>query len=117
MRRGDFSEKEIQLIKMVEGEFELFKYHMLSKSRKKIFESYDAISFYSCIHRYFVYPENIEAVHINACLKCENIIADLYRIYTEYGYLRYGHWEDIVELLNVLMREQEDYRGQEDPES
>ena len=56
-----------------------------------------------------MYSEEIENSYLSACLKCENIIATLYSLYLEYEYLRYNRWEDIEEILNVLVREQENY--------
>jgi hypothetical protein len=110
VKRGAFSEKEVRLVKSVEQEFELFKYKMLSSSRKHIFHSCNEIRFYSCIYEFFEYSETIEDEHIRACLNCGGyIIAALYRIYLDLEYLRYDCWEDIEEILNVLVREQEKY--------
>ena len=109
MRRGIFPDSRIRLIQSVEREFELFKYKTLSKSRNEIFEDCGIIRFYSCVHEYFMYVDEIEEAHGKACLRCgENVIDTLYRLYLKYEYLRYSRWEDIEELLNVLVREQED---------
>ena len=37
MKRGPFTDLEIQVTEKIKEEFEKFKYRMLSKSRKKIF--------------------------------------------------------------------------------
>ena len=108
MKRGLFSEKEIQLVHNIEKEFELFKYRMLSRSRKKIFEACCEIRFYSCIYEYFLYAEDIADSHIKACLKCEYAIAELYDLYLKCECLRCGRWEDIEELLDVFVSRQED---------
>lgn len=117
MRRGQSSEKKTRLVKKVETEFELFKYRTLSKSRKKIFESCNEIRFYSCVYEYFIYADGIQAAHIDACLKCEEPIAELHRLYLKYEYLQCGRWENIEELLSALTREQEDRCGQKSFES
>lgn len=109
MKRGIFSEKETQLIHKIEKEFEFFKYRMLAKSRKKIFEACCKIRFYSCIYEYFIYAEDIEDAHIEACLKCEYTIAELYDLYLKCEYLRYSRWEDIEKLLDVFIARQKDY--------
>jgi len=111
MKRGQFSDKETRLVRKVENEFELFRYKMLSKSRKKIFEGCSKIRFYSCVYKYFIYAEDIAEPHINACLKCGDIIAELYSLYLKWEHLRCSRWEDIEELLNVLVREQESCHG------
>lgn len=108
MKRGLFSEKEIQLVHKIEKEFELFKYQTLSKSRKKIFAACEEIRFYSCIYEYFLYAEDIAQEHIKACLKCESAIAELYHLYLKYEYLRCSRWDDIEELLDVFVSRQED---------
>lgn len=108
MKRGLFPEKEIQLVHHIEKEFELFKYQMLSKSRKKIFEASCEIQFYSCIYEYFLYAEDIADNYIKACLKCDNAIAELYDLYLKYEYLRCSRWDDIEELLEVFVSRQGD---------
>lgn len=115
MKRGQLSEKETQLVRRAENEFGLFRYKMLSKSRKKIFEKCGKIQFYCCIYEYFMYADDIDKEHIEACLKYERPIAELYRVYQEYEYLQYGSRDEIEEMLNVLVREQEDCRGQREP--
>lgn len=107
MKRGVFSENFSKLIKAAKDEFELFRYKTLSRSRKEIFEACSRIAFYSCIYEYFLYAEEISEKHIRACLNCGEIIASLYQIYLKYEYLQYSRWEDIEEILDVLVREQE----------
>ncbi|MCI9390742.1 MAG: hypothetical protein HFH54_13970 [Lachnospiraceae bacterium] len=115
MKRGQLTEKETQLVKRVENEFGYFRYKMLSKSRKKIFKRCDKIRFYCYIYEYLMYADGIDKEHIEACLKYERPIAGLYRVYQRYAYLQYDRWEEIEELLNVLVREQEDRNVREDP--
>jgi hypothetical protein len=108
MKRGEFSDREICLIRSVEKEFELFKYKTLSASRKEIFQQCNVIRFFCGIYEYFEYAEDIRQEHINACLKCgDSVIAALYGIYQGREYLRYERREDIVELLNALAADQE----------
>lgn len=115
MRKGELTDKELQLITVAEREFGLFRYRMLSKSRKKIFRNSNEINFYRCVHEYLMCADDISREHIGACLRYEEPIAELYRVYQRYEYLRYGRWEEIEELLDVLVREQEDHDGQESP--
>lgn len=111
MKRGIFPDNVVRLVRKVEQEFELFRFKMLSKSREEIFESCNIIRFYSCMCEYFLYKEELEESHIKACLKCGNVIDTLYHLYMKYEYLRYSRWEDIEELLDVLVRVQENDRG------
>ena len=62
-----------------------------------------------------MYEDGIDKEHIDACLKYERPIAGVYRVYQRYAYLQYDRWEEIEELLNVLVREQEDRNVREDP--
>ena len=107
MRRGEFSNTERQLRKQIETEYELFKYKMLSKSNIEIYDKCNVILFYHCIYEYFTYSQNLDKSYISVCLKYDEIIDTLYHIYTTYEYLRYERWEDIAEILNVLIRIQE----------
>ncbi len=111
MRRGEHPDREIQLITVAEREFELFKYKMLSKSRKRIFDDCGRIRFYSCIYEYLMYVDDIKKEHIEVCLRYDRPIAELYRVYQDHEHLRYDRWEDIEDLLDVLVHEQEGYRG------
>lgn len=115
MKRRQFSEKETQLIRRAEDEFVIFRYKMLSKNRKEIFKKCDKIRFYRYIYEYLMYADDINKEHIEACLRYERPIAELYKIYQRYEYLQYGRWDEIKELLNVLVREQEYHSGQECP--
>ena len=107
MKRGIFSDTERQLKKQIETEYELFKYKMLSKSNIEIYDKCNVILFYHCIYEYFTYSQKLDKPYISACLKCESIISTLYNIYKTYEYLRFERWEDIEEILNVLIRIQE----------
>lgn len=110
MKRGEFPEGEVKLVKSVEQEFELFKYKMLSRSRQEIFDSCNEIRFYTCAYEYWIYAEDISSEHIRACLNCLGaVIASMYNVYMEIEYLRCGRWEDIEEILNVMVRKQEEH--------
>lgn len=110
MKRGEFPEGEVRLVKSVEQEFELFKYKMLAGSRQNIFDSCNEIRFYCCVHEYWQYAENKSDEHIRVCLNYEhNVIATMYNTYLKWEYLRCDRWEEIEEILNVLVREQEKY--------
>lgn len=104
MKRGEFSENEQKLLKQVETEYLLFKYKTLSKNNKEIYKLYDKIRFYEYIYEYFMYAESLEKEHLLIYIKYDNIIAIMYELYVKYEYLRYDRWEDIEEILNVLVR-------------
>lgn len=106
MRRNEFSQKERELMKRVENEFQLFKYKMLSKSNIEIYDSCNVIRFYHCIYEYFMYAEDLKDEHLYGCLRHDNVIAALYELYLKYEYLRCDRWEDIEDILNVLIRNQ-----------
>lgn len=111
MKKGIFSENKVKLIRSVEQEFEMFKYKKLLGSRQSIFDSCNEIRFYSCLYEYFQYSEDISEEHIRVCLNCGGeVIATLYRVYMDIEYLRYSRWEDIEEILNVLVWKQEKHR-------
>jgi hypothetical protein len=110
MKRGEFSHKETRLIHSIEKEFELFKYKTLSGSRQELFDRCNEIRFYCCIWEYFEYAEEIRKEHMEACLKCgDSVIAALYQVYMDTEYLRCERWEDIMEILEVLVRDHQKY--------
>lgn len=103
------SDKEIELMKRIETEHTIFKYRMLASLAVEIYDGCNIICFYECIYEYFQYAEDIDKKYIEACLRCEGIFDCLYQLYLKYEYLRYSLWNDIEELLSVLVREQERY--------
>jgi len=109
MRRGDMSDREIELMKRIETEHTIFKYRMLASTAAEVYENCNVIRFYECIYEFFQYAEDIEKGYTNACLRYENIIGTLYQLYMKYEYLRYSRWEDIEELLSALVEEQKKY--------
>lgn len=109
MRRGDMSDREIELMKRIETEHTIFKYRMLASAAAEIYENCNVIRFYECIYEFFQYAENIEKEYTDACLMHENVIEALYRLYMKYEYLRYSRWEDIEEILSALVEEQKKY--------
>jgi len=109
MRHGNMSDKEIELMKRMETEHTIFKYRMLASPAAEIYEGCSIIHFYECVYEYFQYAEDIDKEYIEACLRCENILGSLYQLYLKYEYLRYGVWDDIEELLSVLVQEQKKY--------
>ena len=103
MRRGEFAQKERELIKRIETELLLFKYKTLSKSNVEIYDNCNVIRFYHCIYEYFMYAENLRENHVLACLKQDNVIARLYELYLEREYLKCDTWEGIEEILNTFI--------------
>lgn len=109
MRRGDMSDREIELLKRIETEHTIFKYRMLASTAAEVYENCNIIRFYECIYEFFQYAEDIEKEYTNACLRYENVIETLYQLYMKYEYLRYSRWEDIEEMLSTLVEEQKKY--------
>lgn len=89
-------------MKQIENEYILFKEQMLSKNNAEIYDNCNTILFYQCLYEYFIYSTDLNNVYISACLKCDNILSALYKVYTTYEYLRFERWEDIDELLNAF---------------
>lgn len=108
MRRGLYGEKERIVIRRVEQERQLFKYKMLASPAGEIYDGCNKIWFYECVFEYFQYCSDIEEGYIKACLKEVDIIAALWAVYSQHEYLRVGTWEDVEELLRVLLRKQSD---------
>lgn len=107
MEQNEFSSKERELVKRIEHEFLLFKYKTLAKTNIEIYDSCNIIRFYESIYEYFIYAEDLKKNHLNICLKYENVISELYELYLKYEYLNCSTWENIEEILNVLVQKSE----------
>lgn len=106
MKRGVFSSSKKKILAKAEAEHELFKYKMLASLVKDVYEKCSEIRFYECIYEYFRYCESVPEEYIEACLKESEIFQALWRTYMENEYLKADTWEDIEELIAVLMERQ-----------
>lgn len=57
MKRQLFTERENRLMLQIEHEHDFFKYRMISKQRKDIYEACDEIYFTECVYEYLIYAE------------------------------------------------------------
>lgn len=109
MRRGYMSDKEIELMRRIETEHTIFKYRMLASPVAEVYDNCNVIRFYECIYEFFQYAEDIKKEYTDACLRYEDVIETLYRLYMKREYLRYSRWTDIEEILSALVQEQKKY--------
>ena len=103
VKRCNRQSQEEELIRRLETEHDLFYYRMISESSRAVYEKCAKIRFYEIIYEYFLYCENIENKHIEACLLAEQILSELYDIYLKYEDLRVDTWEDVKDLLDRYM--------------
>ena len=54
MKRQLFTERENRLMLQIEHEHDFFKYRMISKQRKDIYEVCDEIYFTECVYEYLI---------------------------------------------------------------
>ena len=106
MKRKDHPEKEKELLKKVQTEYELFRYRMLLSPVREVYNACRVICFYECLHEYFKYCEKISSDFINASAGEEQVLAQLWGLYLENEYLRADTWDEIEGMLNTYVVEQ-----------
>ena len=94
---------EKELIDRLEVEHELFYCRTIAQPPEQVYDQCNIIRFHECIYEYFLYCEEINKEHIGACLREREIFAALHGIYLEYESLDVSTWEQIGELLNMLV--------------
>lgn len=104
-KRQEHSEKENQVLKVVEIVYNLFKYRMLSRTRSEIYESCNLIHFYECLWEYFIYTEKIELEFVRKVKIRDDLIEELYGYYLKTEYLSIERWAGIEELLRCYVAE------------
>ena len=110
MKRENFGSKEKMLIHRVKQEYKKFKYRMLLRSKNEIYDRCNKICFVESIYEYFIYVEEIPNDYVKALFKCKrSILGSLYEIYLNNEQVRVETWDDIDELLKMLVREQKDW--------
>ena len=98
-KRKDCKDSYQDLMYRMEQEYHLFKYEMLSKTRKEIYERCTEIYFYECLHEYFLYQEDINEEFLEKASKRTSIYRKLWNLYQKYEHLEVGTWEQIEGML------------------
>lgn len=111
-KRKDSKDKEQALMEQMEQEYQLFRYQMLSRTKKEIYESCAKIHFYECCHEYFLYQEDIVAEFFEIAVQRKGIYQELWNLYLKYEYLEVDTWEQIEEMLKLYCH-QEKRKGKE----
>ena len=107
MKRELFSEREKELVRRIEHEHDFFKYKELSKQRMEIYQDCNEIRFTECVYEYLIYAEDIPEEQLEALLKCQgNIFSCLHRVYLDNENTNVGTWEEVSDLLDLLIKEQ-----------
>lgn len=98
-KRKDSRDSEQALLEQMEQEYQLFRYEMLSRTAKEIYESCAKIHFYECLHEYFLYQENIQEEFLEKAAKRKGIYQELWNLYLKHEHLEVGTWEQIEGML------------------
>ena len=102
-KRQEHSERERQILKLAETEYQLFKYKMLSGTSREIYDSCNTIRFYECLHEYFQYTERVELEFVRKVKMRDDLLGQLYAYYLKAEYLSIETWTEIEELLHCYV--------------
>lgn len=98
-KRKDSKDSEQILMERMEQEYQLFRYKMLSRTVKEVYEDCAKIHFYECLHEYFLYQENIQEEFLEKAAKRKGIYQELWNLYLKYEHLEVSTWEQIEGML------------------
>lgn len=87
----------------IELEYSIFKFRMLSKTPREIYDNCNVIRFYECVHEYLIYNENVPGEFMEHIKTGQNILRELYHIYLKYEGIRIDSWEEIDNLIDIYM--------------
>lgn len=107
MKRQLFTERENRLMLQIEHEHDFFKYRMISKQRKDIYEACDEIYFTECVYEYLIYTDELPDDQITALVQCKcGIFKCLYSIYLDDEYIHVDTWDEVSSLIEQLIDRQ-----------
>lgn len=98
-KRKDCKDSYRNFMYQMEQEYHLFKYKMLSRTPREIYERCTKIYFYECLHEYLLYKEDINAEFLEKASKRTSVYRELWELYQKYEHLEVGTWEQIEEML------------------
>jgi len=89
----------------MEQEYSLFKFEMLSRTAREIYESCAKIYFYECLHEYFVYQEDVNPEFLREVSGRTGMYQELWELYQTYEHLEVGTWEQIESMLKFYQHQ------------
>lgn len=95
------------LIQSIEKEYSDFKDCIIKELPESIWEKSAQIFFYSNIHEYFLYNQDIPENIIQALSSHNNIIAECWQMYLKKEELSVFTWNDITDILELCVRKAE----------
>ncbi len=96
-----------RLIQSIEKEYSDFKDCIIKELPESIWEKSAQIFFYSNIHEYFLYNQDIPENIIQALGSHSNIIAECWQMYLKKEELSIFTWNDITDILELCVRKAE----------
>ena len=105
MKQKSFDTREQELIYRIEYEHICFKNKEILKNKVEIYDDCNKVRFVECVYEYLIYNENIPTKQVESLLKCQEGIFDtLYRIYLKNEHTEVGRWEDVSNLIDLLIK-------------
>lgn len=95
------------IIKSIEKEYKDFKENIMKALPDCIWEKSAQIFFYSNIHEYFLYNQDIPENIIQALSSYSNIIAECWQMYLKKEELSIFTWNDITDILELCVKKAE----------
>lgn len=93
-----------RLIQSIEKEYSDFKNCIIRELPESIWEKSAQIFFYSNIHEYFLYNQDIPENIIQALGSHNHIIAECWQMYLKKEELSIFTWNDITDILELCIR-------------
>ena len=88
----------------IEREVFRFRRVTLTHARKAdIWDNCHKIHFYTCVKEYFSLNTRIPQVYLELAIADPSLVQTMWNTYLKYEHLQYQTWEDIEEILEVVV--------------
>lgn len=101
------NQKLEQIVKRANAEYRKFRYEMMEKATKKeLWEGAGKIYFYSMVKDYLEGVTEMPGAYVKILAKEKNPLSALYEVYSDSESLGFATWEEIEEILEVMVQEE-----------
>ena len=101
------NQKLEQIVQRAESEYRKFKYEMMEKaSREELWNGAGKIHFYTLVKDYLEGVTEMPGAYVKVLAKEKNPLSALYEVYSDSESLGFATWEEIEEILEVMVQEE-----------
>lgn len=101
------NQKLEQIVQCAESEYRKFKYEMMEKATgEELWNGAGKIYFYTLVKDYMEGVTEMPGAYVKVLAKEKNPLSALYEVYSDSESLGFATWEEIEEILEVMVQEE-----------